>query len=78
MPVEYILKGFLEEHRTEVRGMLLTEYNEAETMEMFKEEGRAEGVLNSLTQMVKNLHLTIEQAMDALEIPQSERHKYKI
>ena len=43
MPKDYEIKPFLEEHRAEVKGMLLTEYNEAETMEMFREEGRAEG-----------------------------------
>ncbi len=43
IPTDYVIKAFLEEHRAEVKGMLLTEYNEAETMEMFKEEGRAEG-----------------------------------
>ena len=43
MPDDYVIKGFLLMHRAEVRGMLLTEYNEAETMELFREEGRAEG-----------------------------------
>ena len=43
MPGDYMLKEFLQIHRKEVRKMLLTEYNEAETMELFKEDGRAEG-----------------------------------
>ena len=34
---------FLIEHQSEVKNMCLTEYNEAETMQMFKEEGREEG-----------------------------------
>ena len=33
----------MEVHSAEVKGMLLKEYNEIETMELFKEEGRAEG-----------------------------------
>ena len=37
------MKPFLEAHRAEVKGMLLTEYNEAEQMELFKEDGRREG-----------------------------------
>ena len=43
MPREYVIKPFLDAHRAEVKGMLLTEYNEAETMELFKAEGRVEG-----------------------------------
>ena len=40
---DYLMKPFLEAHRAEVKGMLLTEYNEAEQMELFKEDGRREG-----------------------------------
>ena len=36
MPKEYVIRPFLEAHKTEVSGMLLTEYNEAETMELFR------------------------------------------
>ncbi|MBR6028265.1 MAG: hypothetical protein IKP40_04180 [Clostridia bacterium] len=51
MPGEFIIKPYLEQHRAEVKGMLLTEYNEAKEMERlrkeyreeFLEEGRAEG-----------------------------------
>ena len=43
MPDDFFIKPFLMAHRAEVKGMLLTEYNEAETMELFKEEGREEG-----------------------------------
>lgn len=43
MPDKYVLKPYLEEHRAEVKGMLLTEYDEVKTMELFKEEGREEG-----------------------------------
>ena len=31
------------EHRAEVVGMWISEYNEEETMQLFKEEGRQEG-----------------------------------
>ena len=43
MPSDFVIKPFLEEHRAEVKGMLLTEYDEVATMELFKEEGREEG-----------------------------------
>ena len=43
MPKDYEIKEFLVAHQSEVKDMCLTEYDEAETMEMFKEEGREEG-----------------------------------
>ena len=43
IPGDFIIKRYLETHRAEVKGMLLTEYNEAQAMELFREEGRAEG-----------------------------------
>ena len=43
MPENFVLKPFLVAHRAEVKGMLVAEYNEAETMELFREEGREEG-----------------------------------
>lgn len=52
MPNNYEIKEFLVEHQSEVKNMCLTEYNEAETMEMFKEEGREEGEENKLIRQV--------------------------
>ena len=47
MPENSMIKPFLIANKAEVSDMCLTEYNEAETMELFKEEylaeGRAEG-----------------------------------
>ena len=48
MPDDFIIKPYLEAHRAEVKGMLLTEYNEAKTMELFKEEGRIEGKVEGM------------------------------
>ena len=45
MPDDFVIKPFLVAHRSEVKGMLLTEYDEAATMEMFREDGRREGRL---------------------------------
>ncbi len=45
MPSDFILKSFLEIHQAEVKGMLLTEYNETEAMNLFKEDGKREGKL---------------------------------
>lgn len=62
MPDDFVIKPFLEVHRAEVKGMLLTEYNEAEAMEMFKEEGRAEGIIDTLVSLVQKGLLSIKDA----------------
>jgi hypothetical protein len=43
MPMDYAIRMFLIGNRAEVKGMCITEYNEAETMKMFREEGRKVG-----------------------------------
>ena len=43
MPNDFLIRPYLEANRVEVKKMLLTEYNETKTMEMFKNEGREEG-----------------------------------
>ena len=84
MPDDFLIKPFLVSHRAEVKGMLLTEYNEAEQMELFREEGRAEGRaegveserVNNIRSMMETLTMTAKQAMDVLKIPVSEQPKY--
>ena len=43
MPDDYLLKSFLVGNKAEVKDMCITEYDEVETMQQFKEEGRQEG-----------------------------------
>jgi len=49
-------------HKAEMKGMLLTEYNEAEQMELFKEGGRREGIIETLISLVKDGILSIKDA----------------
>ena len=88
MPDSFLIKPFLEQHRAEVKNMLLTEYNEAETLEMFKRdyfaegraEGRAEGTeaerLNSIRSIMDSLKVSAGEAMTILKIPAAEQLKY--
>ena len=80
MPKGYVIKPFLDAHKVEVSGMLLTEYNEAETMELFRKDGEKEGVdktrVESIKNLMKTLKLTAQQAMDALLIPPADQSKY--
>ena len=43
IPDNWIIRNYLMANKSEVRLMCLTEYNEEETMQMFREEGRIEG-----------------------------------
>lgn len=43
MPESYVIKAFIDKHRAEVEGMLDTEYNEAEVLEIVKYNARKEG-----------------------------------
>ena len=80
MPDDYVIKPFLEAHRAEVKGMLLEEYNAAETLELTREEGRADGRreerLESIRKVMKKLKYTAQQAMDFLDIPPAEQSTY--
>ena len=71
MPDNYVIKPFLEAHRAEVKGMLLTEYNEAEQMELFKEDGRREGIIETLISLVKKGLLSIKDAADQAGISET-------
>ena len=53
MPGDFVIKPFLEAHRAEVKGMLLTEYDEVEQMRLFKEDGREEGIKEGIKKAEK-------------------------
>ena len=55
MSEEFEIKIFLIANKAEVKQMCLTEYNETETMEMFKEEGREEGLKKGREEEKKSL-----------------------
>lgn len=44
LPEDFEIRSFLIGHRAEVKSMCITEYNEEETMQLFKEQGREEGI----------------------------------
>ena len=94
LPAESKFRKYLTSHRAEVKRMCITEYDEARTMELFKEEGREEGRkegrkegraegreetnVSNIRKMMKRLKLSAEAAMDVLEIPNEEQHKYAL
>ncbi|MCR5672521.1 MAG: hypothetical protein K6F87_02265 [Lachnospiraceae bacterium] len=84
----HILEEFLQDHRAEVekamtidmtferREVLIREEERAEGREEGRVEGRAEGRAESIRNLMKNMNLTADQAMQALGIPEEERSKY--
>ena len=40
-------------------------------------EGRIEGRIESIRTLMKNFHLTAQQAMEMMEIPEEERPRYE-
>lgn len=70
MPEESTIKEFLIANRAEVKQMCITEYNEAETMEQFRKEGREEGEQLHLIKIIYKKMLkgrTSEEIADELE-----------
>ena len=67
MPDDWLIKGFLSANRAEVVEMCLTEYNEEETMEMFKEEGRKEGREEGVQAVIKTCKSLGASSLDAVE-----------
>lgn len=62
-------------YRGEVKGMVLTEFNEMETMEMFKEEGRQEGVLDTLISLVRDKIPSVTDAVKQAGMTPDESEK---
>ena len=76
MPHDFEIRPYLMEHKAEVIDMLLTEYDEAEAMELFREEGRNEGIAQSIRNLMDELATSAERAMDLLRIPAKDRPRY--
>lgn len=81
MPKDFEIRNFLISNRAEVKDMCLTEYNETETLELFRQEGRQEGRLEGQQEMmllnIRNLMDSTgwpaEKIMEMLKIPSDQR-----
>ena len=56
--------------------MTKVDYTFERRMELNYEEGREDEKVSSLRSMMKNLKMSAEEAMETLDIPESERSKY--
>ena len=64
MPDDFVIKQFLLLHEAEVTHMYITEYDHDKALAEWKEEGREEGRLGLLVELVKNGTMTSEQAAE--------------
>ena len=62
MSEEALIKSFILANKAEVKRMCITEYDEAQTMAMFKEEGRIEGRMELLFDFVQRKIISVEEA----------------
>ena len=82
---EGILADFLRKNEAEAIAVSIFEYDEEKELKLLRESEREYGIdaacVANIRKMMKNLNLTVEQAMDILEIPQKERrnimHMYR-
>ncbi len=59
---DFEIREFLIGHRAEVKDLCITEYNEAETMQMIREEGREEGNITTLYDLYSDGDITLQRA----------------
>ncbi len=62
MPDDFMIKSFLLKNQEEVKTMCITEYNEEEVMDIRFEEGKEEGVLKTLIDLVKDGLISLAEA----------------
>ncbi len=76
-----IMSNYLRAKQSEVFNMVDLEWDEKEAREYFKEEGREkgreEGQFLSLKNLMKNMNLSLEKAMEVLQIPGENRNKFQ-
>ena len=83
MPDSFLIKPLLVGNKAEVKGMVLTEFDEERVLAMTREEGREEGfedgrekgreemAFHNAGNLVKKMGLSLEKAMEVLDIPSS-------
>ena len=76
----FVIRDFIMAHREEVKDMLLTEYNEAESHELFQLEGERIGreitSVRDIRKIMEKMNYSAEEAMDLLDVPRELREKY--
>ena len=80
---EGILTDFLRKNRAEVIKMSMYEYDQEQHMKWLREEGYEQGhedgkednLVTNIQALMKNMNISVQQAMEVLEVP---KEKYKV
>ena len=80
---EGILTDFLRKNRAEVIKMSLYEYDQEQHMKWLREEdyeqghedGKEDNLVTNIQALMKNMNISVQQAMEVLEVP---KEKYKV
>ena len=75
MPNDSVIKTFLLENQAEVKRMCITEYNEEKVFAQQRDEGKAEGVLETLISLVEKGLLSLTQAAEEAHMTTEEFEK---
>ena len=78
MPKGYVIRDFVLIHREEVKKMFLSEYDVDEAIEVAKIDTELRTRAESIKNIMKNLKMTEEQAMEVLGIPESDFEMYRM
>ena len=80
MPDNFEIRPYLMANRMGVKKMLLTEYNETETMELFRKEGREQGIdeanISNIRKIMSKMKFSAAKAMDFMDIPENDQKRY--
>lgn len=77
MPDTFVLRPFFTQHKLEIGTMLLTEFDAVEHDEIVFNEGKAEGIVEALRNMMREFKITFEQAAQVLKIAPGEYALYQ-
>ena len=77
---ENVLADYLQEREKEVETIMMTLFSQEEATRRYgiecRKEGREEGNIRAIHNLMETMSLTAEKAMDALRIPPQEREHY--
>ncbi|OUN94516.1 hypothetical protein B5G00_03180 [Blautia sp. An46] len=78
---EGILADFLRKNRAEVIKVSLYEYDQEQHMKWLREEGYEQGqednLVTNIKMLMKNMNISVQQAMEVLEVPKEKYTMYE-
>ena len=73
---ENVLRKYLEEREVEVKTIMSMLFSQKDVMERYGKAQMEKGIITSIKTLMKSMNLSLEKAMDALQISGDDRKKY--